>query len=94
MAAARKTLEEARRARDDLGEQPQEIMVMREMIAPTPAYILTRGEYDKRTEAVGPDTPAVFPPFPAGAPRNRLGLARWLTDPAHPLLARVTVNRL
>ena len=94
VAAARKTLEEARRARDDLGEQPQEIMVMREMIAPKTAYILTRGEYDKRTEAVGPDTPAVFPPFPAGAPRNRLGLARWLTDPAHPLLARVTVNRL
>ena len=56
--------------------------------------MLQRGDYDKRGEAVSPDTPAVLPPFPAEQPRNRLGLARWLTDPEHPLLARVTVNRI
>lgn len=67
---------------------------MREMATPKTAYVLTRGEYDQRGDAVGPDTPAIFPPFPAGEPRNRLGLARWLIDPANPLLARVTVNRL
>ena len=93
-AEARKALEEARRARDDLGEQPAEIMVMREMPRPRTAYVLERGDYDKRGEAVEPGTPEVLPPFPADQPRNRLGLARWLVDPGNPLLARVTVNRV
>ena len=92
-ADKRQILEDARRARDDLAEKPPEIMVMRERAEPKQAYVLNRGDYDKRGEPVGPTTPAVLPPFPADQPRNRLGLARWLTDPDHPLLARVTVNR-
>jgi hypothetical protein len=43
---------------------------------------------------VTPGTPAFLPPPPAGAPANRLTLARWLVDPAHPLTARVEVNRI
>ena len=93
-AAKRAVLEEKRRNRDDLAERPQEIMVMRELAQPKTAYVLTRGDYDKRGEPVEPNTPAALPPFPADQPRNRLGLARWLTDPDHPLLARVTVNRV
>ncbi|HCQ32645.1 MAG TPA: hypothetical protein DIV54_04030, partial [Verrucomicrobiales bacterium] len=34
------------------------------------------------------------PRLPANQPRNRLGLAYWLTDPSHPLVSRVMVNRL
>jgi hypothetical protein len=40
------------------------------------------------------DTPASLPPFPGDQPRNRLGLARWLTAPTNPLTARVVVNRI
>ena len=38
-------------------------------------------------------TPAALPAF-GDRPRNRLGLAQWLTDDDNPLLARVTVNRV
>jgi hypothetical protein len=66
----------------------------REPAEPKVAHVLERGDYDKRAAAVEPATPAVLPPFPPDLPRNRLGLAKWLTDPDHPLLARVTVNRI
>jgi hypothetical protein len=56
--------------------------------------ILMRGEYDKPGEKVGPGVPAILPPLPAGAPTNRLGLAKWLVSPEHPLTARVVVNRM
>ena len=67
--------------------------VMQERGESAKAYLLARGEYDKRGDELGPDTPDVLPAFPADAPRNRLGLARWLVAPEHPLTARVTVNR-
>ena len=57
------------------------------------AYILYRGDYDKRRDEVKADTPEILPPFPAELPRNRLGYAQWLLRPEHPLTARVTVNR-
>jgi hypothetical protein len=70
-----------------------EVMVMQELPQPKPAFVLQRGAYDARGAAVTANTPAALPPFPPDFPRNRLGLARWLLDPEHPLLARVTVNR-
>ncbi len=57
------------------------------------ARILVRGQYDQEGERVGAAVPAVLPAMPRGAPANRLGLARWLTRPDHPLTARVNVNR-
>ena len=55
--------------------------------------LLIRGEYDKPGEVIPPGVPAILPPLPEGAPTNRLGLARWLVSPDHPLTARVIVNR-
>jgi hypothetical protein len=60
--------------------------------APT-AYVLFRGEYDKRRDQVSADTPRALPRFTDELPRNRLGFARWLLQAEHPLTARVTVNR-
>ena len=57
------------------------------------AHVLTRGAYADKGERVTPNTPAVLPPMAADVPKNRLGLARWLNDPANPLPARVTMNR-
>ncbi len=90
---ARKQLQQARDAERRFVNPIADAMVMKEMAAPKPAFILKRGAYDAHGDAVSADTPAVLPKFPAGAPRNRLGLAQWLLDPEHPLMARVTVNR-
>ena len=69
-------------------------LVMQELPQPRKTFILIRGAYDKRGEEVRAGTPASLPPMAGDLPRNRLGLARWLTDPANPLVARVTMNRL
>lgn len=69
------------------------VMVMRELPQTRDAFILTRGEYDKRGDKVTQGLPASLPVAPAGLPPNRLGLARWLVDPSHPLTSRVWVNR-
>ena len=62
------------------------------MDKPRETFILKRGDYLNRTDKVLPNTPAVLPPLPAGSPRTRLTLAKWLVDPANPLTARVAVN--
>ncbi|MGC4002313.1 MAG: PSD1 and planctomycete cytochrome C domain-containing protein [Pirellulales bacterium] len=68
------------------------VMVMQEG-PPRDAFVLKRGEYDKKGEKVGPGLPAMLPPLPVDAPNDRLGLARWIVDPKHPLTSRVWVNR-
>jgi len=68
-------------------------MVMEEMKKARETHVLMRGDYRNLGEKVTPGVPSSLPPLPADAPQNRLGLARWLVDPAHPLTARVAVNR-
>jgi hypothetical protein len=79
--------------RKQLDAQMPATMIFRERSQPRQAYVLKRGEYDQRGEQVSRTTPAVMPPMPEQFSRDRLGLARWLVSPGHPLTARVTVNR-
>jgi hypothetical protein len=67
--------------------------VMNERKEEPMAYILFRGEYDKRRDQVKAATPSALPAMPDELAHNRLGLAQWLLRPEHPLTTRVTVNR-
>ena len=69
------------------------VMVMEELPEPRATHILNRGQYDHPGERVHMGVPAALPPLPDDAPKNRLGLARWLVSKDNPLTARVTVNR-
>lgn len=90
-------LTEARAARIAVEQGISEIPVMRETERPRPAHVLARGAYDaprgKDNEVARGIFTDILIPFPEDAPRDRLGLARWLTDPRHPLTSRVFVNR-
>src|SRR3984957_16841502 len=85
----------------DLTRQLQKIRSV-----PTPVMV-EEAEYEKRETrefergnfltktgpALTPDVPGLFPKLPAGAPRNRLTLAKWFFAPEQPLTARTAVNR-
>ena len=88
-------LKAARKALDALGQEVPTAMVMGEKTPPRKTFVLNRGQYDQPGEVeVRAGLPAALGQWPAGAPRNRLGLARWLVSAENPLTARVTVNRL
>ncbi|MEY2880756.1 MAG: hypothetical protein RLZZ15_3136 [Verrucomicrobiota bacterium] len=91
LAAELKALRDEENA---LGNDVPEIMVMAEMPARRTTHVLKRGAYDTPGDVVAPDTPAALGEFPAAAPRDRLGLAQWLTARDNPLAARVAVNRV
>ena len=82
-----------RQEKADLQKLIPTAMVMAEMKKPRDTFVLARGDYRNQTEKVQPGVPAMLPPLPAGAPLNRLTLAKWLVQPGHPLTSRVAVNR-
>lgn len=86
-------LQQVRDERAALDKLIPTAMIMQEMAQPRDTFVLMRGQYDKPGEKVTANVPAVLPPLPEGAPKNRLGLAQWLTHPSHPLTSRVIVNR-
>ena len=83
--------------RSDLDRKPVTSMIMQDN-PPNKmrmTYILDRGAYDspKKDKVINPGVPKALPALPKDAPPNRLSLAQWLTNPDHPLTARVAVNR-
>lgn len=74
-------------------EEKVNVMVMDDA-APRETFIFNRGDYSNPGERVFPNTPEVIFPFSKELPKNRLGLAKWITDSDNPLTARVFVNRV
>lgn len=71
------------------------VMIMNDVPQMRETFVLARGDYASplKDHPVQPSVPAALPALPPTADANRLGLAMWLTQPDHPLTARVTVNR-
>lgn len=94
--AQQEAVDQAHKARAEFAKEIPSVMVMQERTERRPTYLLKRGAYDApdTSEELFPATPEFLPEMKPGAPRNRLGLAQWLADPANPLTARVAVNML
>ena len=65
----------------------------------SPIHVLARGDYQNRGDSVGMRPLGVLladgaPELPADTKNPRTTLAKWITDPANPLTARVMVNRI
>ncbi|WP_121356554.1 DUF1553 domain-containing protein [Flavisolibacter nicotianae] len=56
--------------------------------------VFVAGNWLVKGKEVEAGVPKSLNPFPSNAPKNRLGLAYWLTDKKNPLTARTMVNRL
>ena len=93
LKAAWTTLRTRRASFDAYLRDVPTVMVMAEAPVRKETFILDRGAYDRPREKVGRGVPAALHPLPQQAPDNRLGLAKWIVDPANPLTARVAVNR-
>jgi hypothetical protein len=103
-AAKKKLQEEIAAIEKDRQPEPK-IRALWSRGDPSPTFLLKRGNYLTPGSEVGPGVPAVLtdgktpfnvePPWPgAKTTGRRLALARWLTQPDHPLTARVLVNRV
>jgi hypothetical protein len=57
-------------------------------------HVFERGSWLSKGKEVTPDVPGVLPALSKNAPKNRMGLAMWLTSTNNPLVARTLVNRL
>jgi hypothetical protein len=70
------------------------IMMENESARMRSTHIFDRGNWQVHLEEVTPNVPSIFPPIQEDLNKDRLALAKWITDPNHPLTGRVYVNRL
>lgn len=102
-AAAAATQQKLAPLREKLREKPQ-VRALYEMGGePSGSYLLRRGDALTPAEPVEPGVPSVLStglkpymivPGAGGSSGRRLALANWITQPNHPLTARVIVNRM
>jgi hypothetical protein len=71
-----------------------QVPVMGDTLKPRPSYLLVRGVYSDHGDEVQPRGLTRIFPWDESLPKNRIGLAKWLFDPKHPLTSRVFVNRM
>ena len=83
---------------NDIGELQKTFtttLVAQDLAKPRETKVLERGEYNMPIgDPLEPGVPAVMGSLPEGAPKNRLGLAQWLTSRDQPLVSRVLINRV
>lgn len=83
-----------RRSLQAIASVPLPVMEEQAGFQRRPTLEFDRGSFlTQKGPDLAADTPALFPKFPAHAPRNRLTMARWFFEPGQPLTARVAVNR-
>src|SRR5262249_19064210 len=76
VASAQKQLAAVSKEKEVLEKQIPTTLVFKERADIRPAYLLKRGEYDRKGDQVERATPSFLLPMPPDAPRNRLGFAR------------------
>ena len=94
LASTRDAISAARKKLVDL-QIPSTLVMGEKRSFERPSYELRqRGSFTAKGARIYAGTPRALHPMRNDLPANRLGFARWLVDPANPLVARVTVNRL
>ena len=93
LQALGRQLSRLRKEKEQLEKEIPTLRVMEDMEYRRPTHLLIRGDYRTKGEQVSAAVPEFLSPLPAGENADRLGLARWLIDPDHPLVGRVAVNR-
>ncbi|HEX3135127.1 MAG TPA: PSD1 and planctomycete cytochrome C domain-containing protein, partial [Planctomycetota bacterium] len=92
---AKDAVDRARRQLDEVTKAKKvDVMVLAERKELRETHVLVRGVWDRKGERVERGVPEAISPWPTDAPRDRLGLARWLVERSNPLTARVMVNHL